>query len=82
MDDFNGVSVDASRYGTTAEALAAALNARLFAQVGPVAADAPEPETGLRVWKASVGPLRRSQRGLIWAVLVGLSILVVTRLLH
>jgi hypothetical protein len=81
VDDFEGVSVDASRYGTTAEALAASLNERLAAKVGRVDVGA-DPETGLRVVKATPGPLRRYQQRLTWVVLAGAGVWFLVMRLH
>jgi len=82
MENFEGVSVVASRYGATAEALAASLNERLVAQVGSLAVGA-DLETGLRVRKATAGPLRRYGGRLTWTLLAAAAVwLVVMRLLH
>jgi hypothetical protein len=80
--DFSGISVNASSYGMTAEALASALNQRLVAHVGADAVGA-GPETGLRVRTARAGPLRRYTQLLTWGVLALLSVwLIVTRVVH
>lgn len=75
-----GVRIDASSYGTTAEALAAALNERLAERVGQPSLRSPIDTDGK---KTGEGPLLRYRRRFVWgAVGITLLVLLVERLLH
>jgi hypothetical protein len=80
---FDGMRVDAARYGrTTAAALAATLNERLAARVGQLPSSA-DPTRGSQVRSAAPGALAQLVSRSFWvAIAVILLVVVAVRLIH
>jgi hypothetical protein len=80
---FDGMRLDAARYGrTTAAALAATLNERLATRLGQLPSSA-DPTSGSQVQSAASGPLVRLVSPSFWvAIAVILLVVAAVRLIH